>query len=162
LSIGRNFVAVLQGLFKYHPNGGQQTLPDRTTNQPIFQGVHAMKTINLITSALLLSASILSVAQAAAPSDAATAVVKFGELDVNSTAGKQELYLRLNQAARTVCRSLDPSESGAKYLPASRYKACIEQAVSGATAKIDRPDFSAYVASRMPKATGSVIQLAAR
>ncbi len=121
-----------------------------------------MKTITLITSALLLSASILSVAQAAAPSDVATAVVKFGELDVNSTAGKQQLYRRLNQAAHTVCRALDPNESGAKYLSAPRYKACIEQAVSGATAKIDRPEFSAYVASRMPKATSSAIQLAAR
>jgi len=121
-----------------------------------------MKTTTLITSAIFLSASILSVANAAAPADVPTTVVKFGELDVNSTAGKQELYLRLKQGARTVCRALDPSDSVAKNLLAREYKACIEQAVSGAVAKINRPDFSDYVASRMPKATGSAIQLASR
>jgi UrcA family protein len=121
-----------------------------------------MKTITLITTALILSGSILSVTKAAAPSDVPTAVVKFGDLETTGSAGKEELYRRLTRAARSVCRSLDPSESGAKMLVTPLYKACIDQAVSGAVAKINRPDFTDYVASRMPKPVSAGIQLAAR
>jgi hypothetical protein len=42
------------------------------------------------------------------------------------------------------------------------YKACIDQAVSGAVARINRPEFTDYVASRTPKAAHVGIQLAAR
>jgi UrcA family protein len=121
-----------------------------------------MKTITLITTALLLSGSTLSVAEAAAPSDVPTAIVKFGDLDTIGLAGKIELYRRLTQAAREVCRSLDLSESVVNMPVMRLYKGCIYQAVSGAVAKINRPDFTDYVASRMPKAASTGIQLAAR
>jgi UrcA family protein len=121
-----------------------------------------MKTITLITTALFLSGSTLSVAEAAAPSDVPTAVVKFGDLDTIGLAGKAELYRRLTQAAREVCRSLDPSQSGPKMLVRPLYKGCINQAVSGAVAKINRPEFTDYVASRMPKPASAGIQFAAR
>jgi UrcA family protein len=121
-----------------------------------------MKTITLITIALFLSGSTLSVAKAAAPSDVPTAVVKFGDLDTVGSAGKDELYRRLTRAARAVCRSLDPSQSGAKMRVTPLYKGCIYQAVAGAVAKINRPDFTDYVASRMPKPSSAGIQLAAR
>ena len=121
-----------------------------------------MKTITLITTALILSGSIISAAKAASPSDVPSAVVKFGDIDTNRSAGKEELYRRLTQAARGVCRSLDPSESGLKLALTTKYKACIDQAMSSAVAKINRPDFSDYVASRLAKATNTGIQLAAR
>jgi len=121
-----------------------------------------MKSFTLITTALLLSGSILCVAEAAPPSDAPTAVVKFADLDATRPAGKQELYRRLTRAARSVCRSLDPSESGAKLQFTPLYKACIDQAVSGAVANINLPEFTDYVASRMHKPAGTGIQLAAR
>jgi hypothetical protein len=47
-----------------------------------------MKKFALITTALVLSGSIFSIAQAAPPSDVPTAVVKFGDLDTTGSAGK--------------------------------------------------------------------------
>jgi UrcA family protein len=120
-----------------------------------------MKSITLITTAFLLSGSILSVVQAAPPSDVPTAVVKFGDLDANRPAGKEELYRRLSRAARSVCRSLDPNESGATNLHLiPLYKTCIDQAVSGAVAQINRPDFADYVAARIATPGRAGIQLA--
>jgi UrcA family protein len=119
-----------------------------------------MKTFALITTALALSGSMLSVAQAASPSDVPTAVVKFADLDTTRAEGKEALYRRLHQAARSVCSSLDPSGSVARLAPL--YKACIDQAVSGAVAKINRPDFADYVAARTAKPARAGIQLAAR
>jgi UrcA family protein len=121
-----------------------------------------MKTFTLIATALVLSGSILSAANAAPPSDVPTTVVKFGDLDATRPAGKEELYQRLTRAARSVCRSLDPSESRANLQFMPLYKACIDQAVSGAVAQINRPEFTDYVASRTQKPDHVGIQLAAR
>jgi UrcA family protein len=121
-----------------------------------------MKTFILITTALFLSGSILSVAQAAPLSDVPAAVVKFGDVDVTRPAGKQELYRRLTRAAHSVCRSLDPSESGMKLQLTPLYRACLDQAMAGAVSQINRPEFTEYVASRMPKTDHAGIQLAAR
>jgi UrcA family protein len=131
-------------------------------HSPLSQGVHVMKSITRLIAALIVSGSILSVAEATPPSDVPTAVVKFGDLDATRPAGKEELYRRLTHAARSVCHSLDPSESGAKLQLTPLYKACIDQAVSGAVAQINRPEFTDYVASRMPKPDHAGIQLAAR
>jgi UrcA family protein len=155
-------MAVFERLSEDHLNGGQQALPDRTTNQPNIQGVPVMNSFALITTALILSASILPAANAAPPSDLPTAVVKFGDLDTTRPAGKEELYQRLTRGARTVCRSLDPSESSVKAEITPLYNACIGQAVSAAVAKINLPEFSDYVASRMPKPAATGMQLAAR
>jgi UrcA family protein len=121
-----------------------------------------MKKFTLITTALVLSGSFLSVANASTPSDVPTAVVKFGDLDATRLAGKEELYRRLTGAAHSVCRSLDPSVSGARLQGIAPYKACIDQAISGAVAKINLPEFADYVASRTQKPAVTVIQLAAR
>jgi UrcA family protein len=68
-----------------------------------------MKSITLITTALIISGSFLSVAEAAPPSDVPTAVVKFRDLDTTRPAGKEELYRRLTRAARAVCSPVDPN-----------------------------------------------------
>ena len=121
-----------------------------------------MKSLTLVATALVLSGSIFSIAKAAPPSDAPTVVVKFGDLDATGPAGKEELYRRLTRAARAVCRSLHSSESGVKLELIPRYKACIDHAVAGAVARINRPEFTDYVASRTPKAAHVGIQLVAR
>jgi len=121
-----------------------------------------MKTFTLITTALVLGGSILSLANAAPPSDVPTAVVKFGDLDATRPAGKEELYRRLTRAARSVCSSLDPSDSAAKRDVEPLYKACIDQAVSRSVAQINRPEFTDYVASRTQKPVKFGIQLADR
>jgi UrcA family protein len=122
-----------------------------------------MKTIALITAALVLSGSILSAAKAAPPSDVATAVVKFGDLDTTRPAGKEELYRRFARAARSTCRSLDPSDASTKWLASrAQYEACINQALEGAVARFNRPDFTEYVAARTGKSTSAGVRLADR
>jgi UrcA family protein len=154
-------MAVFERLVEDHLNGGK-TLPTGPAINPISEGVHVMKSFTLTTAALVLSGSILSVANAAPASDVVTTVVKFGDLDATRPAGKEELYRRLTRAARSVCHSLDPSKSGVNLEFTQLYKACIDRAVSGAVAQINRPEFTDYVASRMQKPDHVGIQLAAR
>jgi UrcA family protein len=129
--------------------------------QSIQPGVHVMKTFTLISIALVLCGSILSVAKAARPSDIPTAVVKFGDLDTMHPAGKKELYRRLSRATREVCSSLEGT-SGSRLFPAPQYEACIDRALSGAVAQINRPDFTDYVATLAHKPTSVDTRLAAR
>jgi UrcA family protein len=121
-----------------------------------------MKSFTLITTALVLSGSILSGAKAAPPSDAPTTVVKLGDLDTSRPAGKEELYRRLTRAAHSVCRPVDPSESGKNLQLIPLYKACVDHAVAGAVAQINRPEFTDYVAFRTQKPDRAGVQLAAR
>jgi UrcA family protein len=120
-----------------------------------------MKTFTLITTALFLSASILSVTEAAPPSDVPTAVVKFGDLDTTRPAGKEELYRRLSRAAQAVCSPLEGA-FGSRALVTPQYEACINQALAGAVAQFNRPDFTAYVATRTQRSVGLDTRLATR
>jgi UrcA family protein len=86
-------------------------------------------------------------ASAASPSDDQPAsdgakqyVVRFADLDLSKMAGATALYGRLQRAARTVC---DPLESRDLAF-ATKYRACMDQAVSSAVARINRPLLSAY------------------
>jgi UrcA family protein len=121
-----------------------------------------MKTIILFTTALVLSGSIFSVAQAGSSSDAPTAVVKFGDLDTTRSAGQEALYRRVTRAAQSVCGSLDPGVSGRNLALVSLHTACVDQALAAAVAQINRPEFTNYVATRLPNVTGADIRLAAR
>ncbi len=121
-----------------------------------------MKTFTALTTALVLTGSILSVANAAPPSDVPTTVVRFGDLDATRPAGKEELYRRLTRAARVVCHSLDPSERPANLRLTSLYKACIDNALFGAVAQINRPEFTDYVAAQRPKVAKANLLLADR
>ncbi len=120
-----------------------------------------MKTFTLTTFLLFLSGSILSVSEAAPPSDVPTAVVKFRELDTAHPAGKEELYRRLYRAAHEVCSPLEGA-FGSRALVTPQYEACINQALSGAVARINRPDFTDYVATRTQKSAGADTRLANR
>ena len=89
------------------------------------------------------------------------AVVKFGDLDTTHPVAQEELYRRLSRAVRTVCGPLEEAP-GSIAVGMSRYAACIDQAISGAFARINRPEFTDYVASVMHKPDHMGIQLAAR
>jgi len=120
-----------------------------------------MKTFTLITTAFILSGSILCSVKAAVPSDVPTAVVKFGDLDTTRPAGKQELYRRLSKAAQAVCSPMDGA-FGFRALVTPQYEACVDKALTGAVARINRPEFTDYVASRTQKSDHAGIRLAAR
>ncbi len=121
-----------------------------------------MKSIILIATATILSGSILAAAQAAPPSDVPTAVVKFRDLDMAGPAGKERLYRRMVQAARAVCSPLDPNGSVVKPAFPRQYETCIDQAVFGAVARLNRQEFSEYVAARQPNGANASVHLANR
>ncbi len=89
-----------------------------------------------------------------------TSIVKYGDLDLSHKAGEAALYHRINQAARKVCASLDFSQSVAPISLGEAYKTCLREAVSGAVAKIDRPEFTAYVTTQTSPGTSKPAQLA--
>jgi UrcA family protein len=72
---------------------------------------------------------------AAAPDDARRETVKFGDLDLTRAAGTQELYRRIEHAARDVC---DPYASG-RYVLSMPYRDCKNQAIRRAVADVDAP-----------------------
>jgi UrcA family protein len=130
-------------------------------HQSTHQGAHVMKNFTLITTTLVLCGSFLSIAKAAPHADVPTAVVKVGDLDTTGLAGKKELYRRLSRASRAVCSSLE-DQSGSNARIAHLYEACIDQAISGAVAQINRADFTNYVASLTHKPDSTETRLAAR
>ena len=67
-------------------------------------------------------------------------VVRFADLDLSKMAGATALYVRLQHAARVVC---DPLESR-ELAFATKYRACMDQAVTNAVASVNRPLLSEY------------------
>jgi hypothetical protein len=86
ISVGRNFMA--SNAYSKITSTGAAGVAGPNHHQPISVGVNVMKSFTFIATALVLSGPILSVAKAAPPSDVATAVVKFDDLDANRPAGK--------------------------------------------------------------------------
>ena len=108
-----------------------------------------MKTLATLTIALSLSVIGAAHASSANPP---TAVVRYDDLDVSTTRGSAALLGRLQSAARLVCSDFE--YLGGNDRPLSLrvalpelHEECLHQAVDGAVATINRPEFSAYVAS---------------
>ncbi len=114
-----------------------------------------MKTLAIVSVALTIS--LLGTAYASAPNSPA-AVVHYDDLDISTTRGSGALLKRLEGAARIVCIDFDPIAGLAEPLSLRGslprlHEECMQQAVDGAVAKINRSDFTAYVASlKAPKA----------
>ena len=83
-------------------------------------------------------------------------IVRFADLDLARTAGTAALYERLRHAARVVCAPGDSRQMGL----AAIYRACMDQALADAVAKIDRPLFSQYHQSRTKGDKSAPVQLA--
>jgi UrcA family protein len=80
----------------------------------------------------VLALHAISPAAIAAPpaDDLRRQVVRFADLDLARPAAAQELYRRIQNAARTVC---------AAYGPVSYERSCAEQAIARAVAEVDAP-----------------------
>jgi UrcA family protein len=119
-----------------------------------------MKTLTILTIAL--TASVIGAAHASSPNPR-TAVVRYDDLDFSNARGSAALLRRLQGAARMVCGDFDPIAGTREplslrvTLPAL-HEECMQQAIDGAVATINRPEFSAYVTSvKAPKAEYSQI-----
>jgi UrcA family protein len=83
--------------------------------------------------------------------------VQFADLDVSNTQGVAILYSRLRQAARDVCRDLDPSRSMSLY---QRHAECMQAALSRAVAEVGITSVNRYAAAHGIVVGGVAIRIA--
>jgi UrcA family protein len=83
-------------------------------------------------------------------------IVRFPDLDLSKVDGAAALYSRLRQAAAIVCSPLESRLLGM----AAQYRACIDHAIAGAVASVNRPMLSQYRESQTKSGKTTVTQLA--
>jgi len=79
--------------------------------------------------------------------------VRYGDLDVSTTAGAKTLYLRIRYAAETLCVST--ATWGKK-----EGEACVQKAVNDAVARVNAPKLTQYIELRSNGAKAGLVQLA--
>jgi UrcA family protein len=62
-------------------------------------------------------------------------VVRYSDLDLSKTDGAASLYARLRHAARAVCAPGESREMGRAEI----FRACMNESITNAVSKIDRP-----------------------
>ena len=83
-------------------------------------------------------------------------IVRFPDLDLSKADGAAVLYSRLRQAAAIVCSPLE----GRSLKMAMQYRSCVDHAIAGAVASVDRPMLSQYHSSHTKGEQTAVAQLA--
>ena len=70
--------------------------------------------------------------------------VRFADLDTTNAQGAAVLYRRIQSAAESVCRDLEP---GRELAWRRVYTNCIQTAIGNAVVKVDRPAVTTYAAA---------------
>jgi len=92
-----------------------------------------MNTLIAMTSAALLAA-VAAPALAQSTTDAPTAVVKYGDLNLSSAGGQTALHNRIERAVASVCPRPEPTALGQQ----PQYRACLQQARDSVKAQLAR------------------------
>jgi UrcA family protein len=117
-----------------------------------------MKNLTTMIAVASFALSTGALAHADSASDLRSETVKYADLNTASVQGAAVLYHRLTNAAKTVCRDLEPGRALGMMGP---YSDCVHKALSNAVADVDRPAVSAYAADRgIVPAQGSPITIA--
>jgi UrcA family protein len=103
------------------------------------------------TLGVILSAAAL--VQCAVPAQASpqdldkpqTRVVRFADLDLSTAPGVKALYVRIREAARSVCGD---SESPNSPFPNPAFQACVATAIKSAVTRVNHPSLTSYYAER--------------
>jgi UrcA family protein len=122
-----------------HPTTEESTMNTMTTS------THVTHPRALIATAILgvLVSSFAAECGAADSTEAPKAIVRYADLDISSSQGAAMLYNRIRSASEGLCAPLDARDLGSKF----RAKACVQRAIEGAVAQVNRPGLSAlYVA----------------
>jgi UrcA family protein len=104
-----------------------------------------MKNLTTMIAVASFALSIGTIARADSTNELRSQTVKYADLNTTSVQGAAVLYHRLMNAAKSVCRDLEPGRSLGLMGP---YDSCVHKALSNAVADIDRPAVSAYAAAR--------------
>jgi UrcA family protein len=93
----------------------------------------------------ILLACVLVASNAFADDQIRTETVKFADLNVDTPAGVEVLYRRINSAARRVC-----GYEAASVYANSNWQNCIRPTVDAAVAKVNNPMLTALHTGRNP------------
>jgi len=104
-----------------------------------------MKNLTTFIAVASFALSICTIARADSVSDLRSETVKYADLNTANVEGAAVLYQRLRNAAKTVCRDLEPGRSLGLMRP---YADCVHSALSNAITSVDRPAVTAYAAAR--------------
>jgi UrcA family protein len=94
----------------------------------------------------LLVSTFAAVCSASATdsSGAPQATVKYADLDISTAQGAAMLYNRIRFTAEGLCAPLNRGDLASKF----RVQTCVQQAIEGAVAKVNRPALSAVYATK--------------
>jgi UrcA family protein len=104
-----------------------------------------MKNLTTMIAVASCALSIGTIARADSTLEVRSETVKYSDLNTADAQGAAALYHRLANAAKNVCRELEPARSLELVRP---YESCIHNAISNAVAGVDRPAVSAYAVAR--------------
>jgi UrcA family protein len=100
-----------------------------------------MQSLPVLVALAALSASHFTAADAASKETQRSEMVRYADLDLNSTAGATTRYHRPRHAAADVCT--EPT-GGAEFAALPLFKHCVNRALSEAVATVDQPVVTAY------------------
>ncbi len=96
-------------------------------------------------------------AQADAPPDVPSQVVRFADLDLAHTQGAAVLYQRLQSAAAAVCAPLE-DRAIVRHM---KFRACVHSAIGRAVTEVDNPQLTSYYTAKL-KGSNATMQVAQR
>jgi UrcA family protein len=123
-----------------HPTTEESTMNTMTTS------THFTHPRALIATAIIgvLVSGFAAVCSAADSTDAPQAIVKYADLDLSTSQGAAVHYRRIRSAAEGVCAPLDGERLDSKV----RARTCVQRAIEGAVAKVNRPALFAVYAAK--------------
>jgi UrcA family protein len=103
-------------------------------------------------TALMLGLAAIAPAAAEAPLVSESTAIRYGDLDLDKTAGVAQLYARMRTAAERVC--------GERYRPGTlvvepAWRDCVAAAVAAGVAALDRPAVTEYHAAHADPAVAA-------
>lgn len=116
-----------------------------------------MKNLTILIVAAAFITGSVAVAHADGVADPRSLTVHYADLDPASIAGAAVLYRRLESAARSVCRDLEPGKELARG-PA--YAECLRNALGNAVVNVDFPAVTAYAEAHGMPAGRSTFKVA--
>lgn len=116
-----------------------------------------MKNLNILVAAATIAICGATIAQADGAFVPRSVTVRFADLDTASAQGAAVLYRRLQSAAESVCRDLEPGQELARRRV---YANCIQTALGNAIVKVDRPAVTTYAVAHGVPVGDSKIRMA--
>jgi UrcA family protein len=113
-------------------------------------GTYRVSTTAAIMGLMLLGGAATQFAAAAVPEEV---VVRYGDLDLNTTAGAEKLYARIASGAQRVCVQVDPVEI-ARHRVAMH---CLDEVIAHAVHRVSSPQLAAVYAQRVHHAPHSSV-----